>query len=40
LKASGDDIRNDQRELQRLMRALGIEQSTIRKAVAWVADKA
>ena len=40
MKASGDDIRNDQRELQRLMRALGIEQSTMRKAVAWVADKA
>ena len=40
MKASGDDIRNDQRELQRLMRALGIEQSTLRKAVAWVADKA
>src|SRR5438270_802544 len=40
LKASGDDIRNDQRELQRLMRALRIEQSTMRKAVAWVADKA
>jgi hypothetical protein len=40
LKDLADDIQSDQRDLKHLMAALGIEESTVRKAGAWVAEKA
>ena len=40
LKDLDAEIQSDQRELQDLMEALGIEESKVRKAGAWVAEKA
>jgi hypothetical protein len=34
-----DDIRHDQDELKELMQKLGVEESTVRKAGAWVVEK-
>jgi hypothetical protein len=40
LKALSADVQSDQRELKRLMKALDIEESKVRKAGAWMAEKA
>lgn len=34
-----DDIRSDQEELEKLIAKLGIKESTVRKASAWIAEK-
>jgi hypothetical protein len=39
LKTLHENIESDQTELKRLMKELGIEESTIKKAGAWVAEK-
>jgi hypothetical protein len=39
LKVLEKEIRDDQGELQRLMQGLGIKESKVRKAGAWVAEK-
>jgi len=39
-KALGEDIQSDQRDLKRLIEALGIKESKVRKAGAWMAEKA
>lgn len=39
LKTLREDIESDQRELKRLMETLGIEESSVKKAGAWVAEK-
>ena len=39
LKTLREDIESDQDELKRLMKNLGIEESTVKKAGAWVAEK-
>jgi len=40
LKTLGEDIQSDQRDLKRLMKALGIKEGKVRKAGAWIAEKA
>ena len=39
LVSTRDEIREDQGDLKRLMRDLGIEESTVRQAGAWLAEK-
>ena len=39
LKSLHENIESDQSELKRMMKELGIEESTLKKAGAWVAEK-